>query len=559
MSLNASLSKSWSLEGAGMRVGGALLVAAFAIYWAWFVLGPAPLNIHDVHWLWGDLAQVHIAWRQYLSDPDVVWLASSRMSYPEPLSISLFDPMPLLLLLSRPFASIVPAGTQYFGYYFMACLALQGVFAYLAVLAGIKRLGFEEGRAALLVAMLAAILAASIPFTFSRFQGHTALSSQWVLMLSIWVTLTTLDRRGWHWYVPNCGVVFLATGLNPYLAAMVCISAGLMTVSHWRDIGVSEVLRRLAALAAIAVAGLLLFGFMGGATAHSGGYGIYSMNLLGLFDSNGVASLLPVDVPDPTGGQSFEGYTYIGLGVIMLGFLTLLSFINFRAPASGFPFVPAIVIALFCFMLAVSATITLAGHSLKLPLPETIVSLLARFRGTGRFFWMAGFWGLIICVMACSLRFGLRRAALLLLTVSVVQFFDIGAVAVNVRNTIASANALRISGVEAGHYSSVLVFPAWQCDPNGTPGGAVRNYEAIGMLAAELGVPTNNFYAARTPDDQSAFHCDIESRLARLDPKAVYILSGAIHAEYSSQLGSAHYCSLLRPGLDEWKCIPKVR
>lgn len=557
MSVKGSSTVVVGSVGKRARILGAAVVVAVASYWAWFVLGPAPLNIHDVHWLWGDLAQVHIAWRQYLSDPDVGWLTSTRMSYPLPLSISLFDPMPLLLLAVRPFAFLIPSGTQYFGYYFMACLVLQGVFGYLATLAGIKRLGLKQDAFAVLVSVLSAVLIASIPYTFSRFQGHTALSSQWVLVLSIWLTLVTLDTRGARWYLVNCGVVLLATGLNPYLAAMVCISNGLVVTLRWRQLGGAEIIRRLFAMALVAALGMLLFGFVGGATAHSGGYGIYSMNLLGIFDSNGAAALLPVDVPDATGGQSFEGYTYVGLGIILLFSFTLLSFVNFRAPASDFPFVPALVVAIVCFFLAASATITLAGYTLKLPLPESLISLLARFRGTGRFFWMTGFWAVLVCVMACSLRFGLRRAAGLLLVIVAVQFFDIGAVAVSARNTIASASALRIDGIDAGKYSAVLVFPAWQCDPQHSPGGGVRNYEAIGMVAAELGVPTNNFYAARTPDDQSSYHCDFERRLARLDPRAVYILSEPIYSKYEQSFGVNHGCSRLISGLNEWKCIPR--
>jgi hypothetical protein len=539
------------------RLLGALTVIAFAVCWARYVLGAVPLDVHDVHWLWGDLSQVHTAWRQYLSDPDVVWLASTRMSHPLPLSIALFDPMPLLLLLARPVASFVEPGTQYFGYYFLMCLVLQALFAYLAALAALERIGASKGGGSVIVAICCACLIASVPYTFYRFQGHTALSSQWVLVLSIWAALATLEARGSRWYIANCSVVLLATGLNPYLALMVCISGGTLALSCVRTLGFVEVLRRLLAIGVVAATGLALFGFVGGSTAHSGGYGVYSMNVLGPFDSHGIARLLPLDVPDATGGQTFEGYTYMGLGALSLMAIALLAYVNHRAPDNRFPFVPVLTIALLCTALAVSATVTVASHSLEIPLPGAVTYLLSRFRGSGRFFWMAGFWLIVLSVCACTLRFGVRRAAALLMAVTALQIIDVSTIGENVRSTIASGNALRVDGIAAGHYNAVLVFPAWQCDNQHTPAGGVRNYEAVGDFAARLKVPTNNFYAARTPADQTAYHCDYDARFQSIDPQALYLVSGAIYAERGERLRVDHNCSPLQPGQDEWKCTPK--
>lgn len=539
------------------RAVGMIVVAVFAAAWAAFVLGPVPLDVHDTHWIWGDLAQVHIAWQQYLSDPDVHWLSSTRLSYPQPLSISLFDPMPLLLLLARPFAALADPGTQYFGYYFMFCLVLQGVFGYFAALSALRLAGVSKGVSSVIVAALTGILFASIPYTFYRFQGHTALSSHWVLVLSIWVALAGWDWRGARWYVANCAVVFVATGLNPYLALLVCASTSILALLSWKVLGLREIAQRVAAVAIVAALGLSLFGFMDGSNAYSGGYGVYSMNLLGPFDSNGVARLLPLDVPDATTGQSFEGYTYVGLGILMLVLLALLVYVNHRAEPNRFPFAPALGVVVCCSLLALSATVTLASHVVEIPIPKIASYLLSRFRGSGRLFWMAGFWLVMISVVACSLRFGTRRAVVVLALLVMVQIVDIRSIGSNVRTTIASANALRIAGVPAGSYSALLVFPAWQCDNQGTPGGGVRNYEAVGQLAASLGIPTNNFYAARTPAEQSVFHCDYDARLKQPDARAVYLISAALMETHGGRLRETHVCSPLEGEQGAWKCMPK--
>jgi hypothetical protein len=542
----------------GWRLVGGAIVAACAVAYARFVLGAVPLDIHDLHWLWGDLAQVHIAWSQFVSDPDAHWLTSTRLSYPLPLSISLFDPMPLLLLLARPFAGLVPEGTQYFGYYFAACVLLQGVFGYLATLRAVRIAGGDRGLAAIWIAVAGGVFFASIPYTFYRFQGHTALSSQWVLVLSTWVSLTSLDWRRVPWIVSNGAVLFVATGLNPYLALMVLISCGILTVMAWQRLRLIEVGTRVVALSFVAIVGLWLFGFTSGAAADSGGYGHYSMNLFGPLDSHHMAKLFPFDVPDATTEQQFEGYTYVGFGLVLLWVCGLMATIARKQRAVRFPFVAVLLVTLCCSLLALSATISAGAHAFEIPLPKPVLFLLSRFRGSGRLFWIAGFWLILASVAACVRRIGSARTAALVSVLLVVQLVDIHPIASQVSKTLAGGKALRLEGIPDGRFSAILVFPAWQCDNQATPGGGVRNYEAVGFLAASRGVPTNSFYAARTPAEQTAYHCDYAARFAEVDARALYLLSGPMFADHRDKLLAAHACSDLPGHSGEIMCTPKA-
>lgn len=542
----------------GGRLAGVLagmLVAVLSAWWARYLLGPLPFHTHALGWVWGDLAQVRIAWAQYLSDPDAHWLTSTRLSYPEPMSVSLFDPMPLFLLLTRPFAGLIGEGRQYFGYYFALCLLLQGVFGYLAVHRAIRLVGGDSSWSTRYCAVLGGLLFASIPYTFFRFQGHTALSSQWVLVLSLWVALSTLDWSRWKWCAANCAILFLATGINPYFALLVLISNGLLAAMLLRQRRYGEVLIRGSALLVVAAAGLALFGFMAGSTADTGGYGIYSMNLLGPLDSNGRGGLLSLDIADPTGGQSFEGYDYLGAGVLALCLVALLSGMSRRRVASRFPFATALLIVACCMLLAMSTHLTMASHALDIPMPRVVTYLLSRFRGSGRFFWMAGFWLLLIASAACVARFGSRRTAIILTLAMLVQFADVRSIAMVVRTNINTFSALHLSGIPEGSYSAILVYPAWQCDPQGTPGG-IRNYESVGEFALKHHIPTNNFYAARTPDSQKAFHCDYAARLREIDPRAVYLLSEALFLSHREQFEGQMRCQRMSGADAAWSCVP---
>ena len=522
---------------------GFVIVAIFGAVWGYLALGSTAMDRHNLKWLWGDLAQVYIAWGQYLSDPAAHWLSTTRLSHSLPISIALFDPMPLLLLLIRPLSGLVSGGQQFFGYYFVACLVLQGVFGYLAALRALALVRMKHYLLGPYIAVLAGIFFASIPYTSFRFQGHTALSSQWVLAMSIWVTLTTLEARRLQWMLANGCVILLATGLNPYLTLMTGVSTSLMAMIMWRKRGFKEVMLRVAFLVVVALAGFVVFGFMGGAGAESGGYGVYSMNMLGPLDSNGKAGLLRIDIPDATGGQAFEGFAYFGLGLLLLIGLALLSFVKHRAPDNDFPFVPAIIVVALVYILALSSTVTLSTYTWNLPVPDAMLSPLSRFRGSGRIFWIGGFWLILISISATVLRFGALRAATLLTVLMSLQVVDIYPLALNIRQSIATFLAkAELSGVETDGATSILVYPPWQCDHEGTPGGQ-RNYEVVGYFAMNRQIPTNNFYAARTPAEQSAYHCDYRARLAQLDPDAIYLLSPKLYSQYQATFDGRFRCS----------------
>lgn len=533
------------------------VVVAFAVIWAVYVLGPAPLDRHNLAWLWGDLSQVHVAWGQFLSDPHSGWLTTDRLSYPLPMSISLFDPMPILLLLSRPFAGLFGEGQQFFGYYFTICLVLQGLFGYLATWEAQRLIGAEHRGLRGYVSVMGGCLFASLPFTFSRFVGHTALSSQWVLALSLWVTLSTLDSMARRWLLLNGLVLLLATGLNPYLALLVLLSNSAVLLVRGSPLIWWERLIRLASLVLIAAIGLYIFGFTGASGVSTGGYGIYSMNMLGPLDSNGHAGLFPFDIVDPTGGQSFEGYNYLGLGVLVLCGLLVFSFINYRAAETQFPFVAALVVIITCYLAALSTTITLSAHTFEVPLPRGLHFLLERFRGSGRLFWMAGFWIVVVALSAAVLRFGQLKGAALLTCLLLIQFFDVRPIAKDVRATIAAGKALSLNLDITRPVTGIFVFPAWQCDPVGTPGG-VRNYELVGRFALSHRVPTNNFYAARTPEEQASFHCNIVQRLSKLDSGAVYLLSPDVYQSRQTQFAEFRCSRRNGPQTADnyWVCLP---
>ena len=540
---------------------GASLVALSSLAFAIFTLGLRPLNIFDIDWIVGDFADIDIAWIQYISTHRAFSLISDRMSYPLPMNFALFDPIPILLFLLAPIGRFVPSHTQYIGWYLALSLAAQGVFGYLAASEFIGP--DDEGRDRFWNAVskiAAGLLCALAPFTIFRFTGHLALSSQWLLVMSIWIWMRTQNwKSDAKWILANGAALLLATGFNVYLTFMVALSTFTLTIVSSPKTPATYL--RVFLLAIIGSIGLFVFGFIDGAGVPIGGYGLYSMNMAGPIDSNGWATILKFDVPDATGGQG-EGFTYLGLGTLLLFAISTLSVMFRKANSSArFPLLAAVAVVLISYALALSTTVTLGRHIFEIPVPKHIIAILSSIRVSGRLFWIGAFWILLGSIGILRTRFSNRSLGIILIFIITVQIVDVGGVATYFRGTIHDFHRITFApptnAVPTRDYNALIVLPPWQCGPASTPGG-VRGYEPFGYFAVDRNIPTNDFYAARTRPEQMAFHCDFERATSSLDRSALYIVSSGFLATYRAKFAPDFNCLELADPKDSFACTAKA-
>ena len=528
-----------------------VLISIIGIAWGIWSLGLRPLNIYDTDWLWGDLAQVYFAWSKYTQDPNASWLISSGLSYPIPLNFALFDPMPILLLSFGWVSNFVPDKTQWIGVYFVACLILQGLLGFLVVNELIK---IQHKRTDYLFSFIASIFFIVTPFTFYRFVQHTALASQWVIVLSIYVSLKSLGKSTRYWLTLNAGITFFVGGMNPYLTLMVLLSQTGVILFCEKNLGFKHRVARIVCLGIAALLGLYCFGFLSAGGAIGWGYRFFSMNALGPFDSNGLARLLPLDVKDATGGQAWEGFTYQGLGVLALAALALFLYAkkDFHQQSPDMPtgdrlLASGIFIVLISYLLSLSATLTLSTLTWSIPIHKAFELILSVFRASGRIFWVGCFWVLIMSISIVYKKLGTRSARNSLAALLVIQLIDVSSIASHVRDKIFVTNRLQIDPstvpYDLKRYSKLIILPPWQCDTRNGPGGG-RSYENLGFLAVLNKLDTNNFYAARTPTEHSKFHCRPENHLADMRSDTIYIFSETVFQQLASVYQDKLHCQL---------------
>ncbi len=541
--------KSWL----GRLAAGGLFVAT-GIAFAMYVVGARVLNPFDISWLGGDSATGYLGWKffrqeEHLSFP-LGW--ASKLGYPLGEPIAYLDSLPLVAMMFWPFRHLLPSDFQYIGPWFALCVILQFYFGYRIS----KRLTGGHPLPAILGGLL---FMTAPPFNW-RSIGHFPLAGHWLILAAFDFYLSTGKRISRGQMAAAGLLCFVAGGINPYITAMVLLVV-FAAYLRWliaadQEPQQSRLARILfAALGTalslgLAASALLTFGFLrpGESGAYAGGgYKIYSMNLLAPIDPWDFPGLLWSGLPISL--NQYEGYNYLGLGIVLLGLAALAwrpsivkGLFGRSAMAGWLIFVVSLFLALS--LKATVGTIVLYDISV----PDSVLNLLGAFRASGRLFWPA-FYLILCCIIGASYAaFGSAARTALLLAL-LVQIFDLRSMHVALRENWARGSSAAFTDEpvwqEVGRkHRHLIVIPAWQCSKD-TPGG-FPGYWIFGKLAADYGMTINSFYAGRDTPKQLAYLCkkqpaDIE--VNGLEADSAYVFGSA--APVFSTQTRGHYCGRL--------------
>jgi Family of unknown function (DUF6311) len=442
------------------------------------------------------------------------------------------DPNPLLAILLKPIAPLLPMPFQYLGIAAALAVSLQFLFA-----ARLFRLLLGPNVLGVLLPSLFFVMAP--PLTL-RLMGHYTLANHWLLVAALYLVVLLQKAPA----AKHCRLVLacallsgVAVGIHPYLALMVVVvvSAGVIT-AWWRHrLGWKTASGIFAALGLACLLFALALGLIrsGGGYAASG-YREYSMDLLAPVDP-----VWPSLFLRPHSSRSwvgiFEGYNYLGAGVLMLAVMLLPSLRHSRLRRLTAPaVVPLAVTCLILTALAVSTRVT-AGSLLIADLDphERLTQYLAVFRASGRLFWVP-YYVILTAVLASAFTvWRPKKAAVLVAVALLVQFADTIPLRRSVRMFVSASHPLPFQSPQwsslGQEHANLLVFPPWQCGAD-SPGG-LHSYRTFGLLAASQRMRTNSYYAARYSASSLAFHCDEavqDLQRKPLAPDSVYVLSPSV-------------------------------
>jgi hypothetical protein len=528
----AATRRWFDLPGTGFAFALALsLVIAVLVFGT--TVGFHVVNPRSVSWLHSDMATHQLAWEFLRQEP--VWTLpltySTRVAYPLGASLALFDNVPLVAVLLRPFSAMLPDSFQYLGPYLFLDYLLQALFGVLLA----QRLASGN---AWQVVLLGAFFTIAPPFIW-RSLGHISLTSHWGIVAAVYLYLAPIGQPfKFRTLVPFLILLFLIGGVSPYISFMTLLTAIGFAGRMWLGgIALRYCALAVAAMLASVVVPMALIGFidlrsMGAVTAW--GFGVHSMNLASPIDPGPFASIA-LKQRSMLPGQG-EGYAYLGLGVMMALIVSLARKpAAFRAVIFSRDFAPLWIASAIGLAMAVSTKVVLGSHVLMDPaLPAPLYKALSIFRSSGRLSWLAHYTVLCIALLAVTRCFrGTSRLVVLalLLVIQAVDTQSLRSLVWDTQHTPAEPLPFkdpvwRTLGENNRH---LMVLPAWQCNGYIAPGG-FQSFRYFGLLAVEQKMTTNSYYSGRYSAAQERLACTEQPAQAaegKFDDATAYVMSPA--------------------------------
>lgn len=477
-----------------------IIMVLFILFYGGKVLLPSNIN-----WLFnqGDLSQHYVGWEAFrVGDWSFPLGLVDTVSYPIKVSVIYTDSIPILAIFFKLISFMLPKTFQYLGFYGLLCFILQGIFSAQIV----KR--YTKSK---LNIITISVLFAIIPSMIFRMFYHTALASQWLILLALetlflykefnegkkiyyfWAIISFLIVTVHFYYIVMCGIILLG-----YI---------LLDILNTKKVKKSIIL--LGIYLGVAVATMWLFGGFTNLTQNDDfGFGLFSYNLNGLINPQGWSWILD-DLPMIP--EQYEGFAYLGLGVIVLILISLvLVVIWFIKDRQIFKRNRNFIISLLFIMIvsifvAMSPTAYFGEYLLyDLKLPDFINDIWAIFRSTGRFVWPVIHILMLLSAIIVVKRLDWKFSCIILSVCILIQIIDIGGILIQ-NNEIYTSD-----------YSMVDEYDLYQSE---TLGRVLDNgqielmvfvsdnlYDSDKIIYSEWAIKnnikTNNFHFARKSFDE---------------------------------------------------------
>jgi hypothetical protein len=405
-----------------------------------------------------DITQYLAGYNAFVREP---WhwplLRLTSINAPQGTLATFLDTVPLYALLLKLWqhGPDTPFRNPY-AHWISLCFVLQGVAAWWLCREA-------QLRSWLALAALTLLLAAFPPFAYRI--NHISLMSQWLLLfgLAVYLRGARLGRLASGAWV---ALLLVAFYINIYLFCMLGL---LFAADLWRH-GALGGWRRSAATAAAAGAllGASLFVTMlppaGNAGGGEWGFGFFSMNLLGPFAGG---RLLQFQHPIAQEGQG-EGYGYLGIFLLLATAYALA--LRRRADPGFWRRHQALMTALvFMTWFSLSNIVYLGTVEVfHLDLPEWCEKFTTTLRASARFFWPAGYALTVFTVLTLSRYLAPWRAAVVLLALLYLQYWDLQPHRDRVLASVSIAGQERLreplwSGFLGQDVKALQVYPPFGC------------------------------------------------------------------------------------------------
>lgn len=520
-------------------------------------LGMALIDPTYIEWLLhGDWNLHFLGWHHYRGSgwswpigltPELVWPVGS--------SIGLTDSIPVAAFVFKPFDALLPPDFQFIGLWLALCFMLQGVIG-----ATLMRLATASP---LLQSLGAVLFVLSPPLIFRAV--HPALMAHWVVLLSWWLYLDPrLYGHGRRHFVGWAAAVGLAAGIQPYLWLMVMAMMGaahLRVMVRWP----SQWMRVIAsAVGVTAWAGVVMW--QSGDFIISDGEGL---TLIGVdaWSMNGLSLIMPTEGSTLLGrgwfeyakpGQ-YEGYAYLGAGMLLLAPIALVGGVIWRRHAITrssadavetrrhrmLEHIPMVLALVALTLIALSPVVTMGSRTL-FEYDHRWLGPLTTFRSSGRMFWPV-YYLVVIAILFGIARLPARVAVIVMLVACAVQTVDLTSAWRTLREArtwgFRDPLADRFWQVVPRHYERLLLVPTNLCS-----GDRAIEHTAFSLLAGRQRLAINAGITARYDVTKARAYCaalerDLDAGV--VDARALYVMQPASRQHFEAAAGARLVCTVV--------------
>ena len=432
-------------------------IAGSVVYFC--LCGIKTLNPFNYDWIlniYHDSTLSFWGWIFYEKSPISEGLFSCvDMSYPHALSIIFSDTIvPFAIVLKPIVRTFLEEHTiiQYIGAWSLTCYILQGIFA---------AIFFYKSTRNSLARLIGIFIMCLSPTMVQRLFMHNTLVAQWLILAAMCICIYRYElgnKRYVMWVILYVIAVSTHIYFVPIISLILIPEMFYEVISNRKNLRPAIITGILCLTTSIAVV-FILGGF---STEISDADQAWSYTILYKYSSNLMTWFIPLGnslfIPDlPSMGEEYEGYAYLGLGMILAVILAISILIILKKNKDKmFENKSALLCLIFCLLLSViigiGPRITFFDKELlNINLPGGVDYFFAIFRSIGRFIWVAYY---IIIGGSISLvaekgseivirgkNVGVKLINFTLIVILFLQIIDLSPMVINKRDTLKNIQA----------------------------------------------------------------------------------------------------------------------
>ena len=400
-----------------------VLYAFLALVLTAYVLGINNLSFVNTNWLAArDVTTDLISWKFFKND---IWRfpLGSNPNYGLDVAsgIAFSGSIPIMALIFKLFANVLPDNFHYFGLWIFICFFLQSYVAFIIIYNKTESLYFS------IVGSLFFLLS---PILINRMGLHLSLSAHWLILMSFYIeTKKNLSNKSIYW----AALISLSSLIHFYFTVMLLGIFFLFLLGNIKkNISYKKSFEQIFLILSSLTFTMFVVGYFNVpfTDAFAYGYGNYALDISSIFSQSSSSVNGKIDwsflIPN-TKMLGQESFAYLGLGgIFLLIFLIIIFISNYNIFIKDEKFLSYFLIILIFSIIAISNQIHLFGSLIwSFELPKVIYGPLSIVRASGRLFWPIYYLIFLGSIIFLYKKFSKRNSFYILVIIFFIQLVDI--------------------------------------------------------------------------------------------------------------------------------------